>query len=107
LLALSRLDPASDLLEIAMVLLITYDLHKPERDYDDVTSEIKSFGSWAHPEESVWLVDTTLGPQDCRNRLKQVTEDATYFIVWLQHNWSSYKLTSPVVKWLKDPGRSW
>jgi hypothetical protein len=90
-----------------MILLITYDLHTPERDYNDVISKIKSFGSWAHPEESVWLVDTTLQPADCRDRLKQMTEEATYFIVGLRRDWSSWGLASAVANWLKDPRRSW
>ena len=62
-----------------MILLITYDMHKPDRDYQGVIAKLKSFGSWAHDEESVWLVDTTLSPAQCRDALNSVTTEATYF----------------------------
>ena len=42
-----------------MVILIAYDLHKPDRDYADVIAVIRGFGACAKAGESVWLVDTT------------------------------------------------
>ena len=90
-----------------MVLLITYDLHKPDRDYKDVITKLKSFGSWAHDEESVWLVDTALSPAQCRDALNSVTSEATYFVVRLQQNWAANNLDEDVVAWLKHPARKW
>lgn len=90
-----------------MIMIITYDLHLPNRDYVDVIAKIKSFGSWAHDEESVWLVDTELDAGKCRDALKSVTTDATFFVARLQCNWASNSLDAEVVRWLKSPNRAW
>ena len=39
---------------------IHYDLKKPDRDYDELYSAIKSCGDWWHYLGSTWLVDTNL-----------------------------------------------
>jgi hypothetical protein len=54
-----------------MVYLITYDLRQPGRNYADLFVAIKNIsGLWAHPLESVWLVDTNLSANDISNQLK-------------------------------------
>lgn len=90
-----------------MIQLITYDLHEPERDYKDVIAKIKSFGSCAHVEESVWLVDTTRDCSDNRDDLAGVSEEATYFVIQLKKHWAARGLPKDVVTWLKDPTRRW
>jgi hypothetical protein len=52
-----------------MVLMIAYDLHKPDRDYKDVEKFIKGLSSWCHLEESVWLVDTRQSTAKIRDQL--------------------------------------
>ncbi|WP_086466722.1 hypothetical protein [Oceanibaculum nanhaiense] len=37
-------------------LHISYDLHSPGQNYDDVTDAIKSLGKWAKIHESFWYV---------------------------------------------------
>ena len=39
-----------------MIVLITYDLKQPGRNYTDLYEAIKSFGDWQHPLESTWFV---------------------------------------------------
>jgi hypothetical protein len=90
-----------------MILLITYDLHEPERDYKEVIAKLKSFGSWAYNEESVWLVDTILSPAQCRDALNEVAAEATYFVAQLQQNWAASGLDKDVAAWLKHPSRTW
>lgn len=90
-----------------MIVLICYDLHKPDRDYAAVIERIKSFGSWAHVEESVWLVDTAIDPETCCNRLRGVTDDATFFAFRLRLNWAGIGLDGDVAQWLKSPSRRW
>ena len=90
-----------------MVLLIAYDLHKPDRDYEAVIATIKSFGSWAHDEESVWFVDTTNSPAECRDTLSSVASEATYFVIQVRQNWASKMLSTEVMDWLKSRERSW
>lgn len=39
-----------------MIVLITYDLKQPGRNYTDLYEAIKSLGDWQHPLESTWFV---------------------------------------------------
>ncbi len=90
-----------------MVLLVTYDLHLPDRDYGDVEAYIKGLGGWCHLEESVWLVDTTKTPESVRKGLQEVGTQATYFVQRVYNNWSSYGLSKEKVEWLKSGDRRW
>jgi hypothetical protein len=92
-----------------VILLIAYDLHKPERDYEKVADVIKrADGGWAHPQGSVWIVDTTATPETWVKRL-QAAGDANdeYLVSQLQHNWWSANMDPPIIQWLKDPRRRW
>ena len=91
-----------------MILLVTYDLHKPDRDYANVERLLKSAaGGWCHLEESVWVIDTNSSPQEWTKRLQAISTEATYFTVQLQKNWWSAGLSSDKLRWLKATGRSW
>ena len=39
-----------------MIVLITYDLKQPGRNYTNLYEAIKSLGDWQHPLESTWFV---------------------------------------------------
>ena len=39
-----------------MIVLITYDLKQPGRNYTDLYEAIKALGDWQHPLESTWFV---------------------------------------------------
>lgn len=91
-----------------MILIVTYDLHDPGRDYDKITAELKKADSWAHPQGSVWLIDTQLGTAKWRDRLKAVGDsNDEYFIARLEGSWASLNMGDKVAAWLKDPARSW
>jgi hypothetical protein len=92
-----------------MVHVITYDLHKPERDYEKVSAVIKTAdGGWAHPQGSVWFVDTLKSPSDWVERLRRTGDpNDEFFVARLQHNWASINMDNDVVVWLNDPRRRW
>lgn len=50
--------------------IITYDLLKPGRNYNDLYEAIKSYGTWAHIAESVWAVVTTRTAVQVRDHLQ-------------------------------------
>ena len=53
-----------------MLILITYDLKKLDKDYAPLYEAIKKCGSaWWHYMESVWIVKTELSPNDCFERI--------------------------------------
>lgn len=41
---------------MAKFFLITYDLKRPEQNYNDLYESIKNLGEWQHPLESTWVV---------------------------------------------------
>lgn len=92
-----------------MILIVAYDLHNPGRDYSKIEAALKaSDGSWAHPQGSVWLLDTTEDPASWRDRLATLGDSNDEFLVArLQHNWASRQMDTNVVAWLKDPNRRW
>lgn len=90
-----------------MILLITYDLHKPERDYLAVENVIKAENNWARIEESVWLVDTATPPERWQSNLQATAPDAAYFVVRLQRDWVAFGINEEVTGWLNDARRRW
>lgn len=42
-------------------LIISYDLNRQGQNYQAVTDAIKSLGSWARVQDSVWYVDSNYG----------------------------------------------
>lgn len=91
-----------------MILLITYDLHNPGRDYASVTEVIKTAASWAHLQGSVWLVDTERSPAEWRDSLGVAGDpNDEYFVSRLAHNWASRGIDQDIADWLKSPARNW
>lgn len=90
-----------------MILLITYDLHKPDRDYAAVEKVLKSTGAWLHLEESVWLVETQESSSRWVDKLMALSKEATYFAVPVTSSWASYGLDKGQAEWLKSPYRRW
>lgn len=90
-----------------MVLLITYDLHNPGRDYNAVAKAIQTARSYIHPQGSVWIIDTDLTPADWREKLKQAGDpNDEYFIARLQRQWASFNMGS-AANWLNESSRHW
>lgn len=95
-------------MEDLMILSISYDLHNHGRDYDSVIATIKTATSWAHPQGSLWLVDTTLSPEQWVAKLRNAgDQDDEYFVCRLAHNWWSQHMDKDVIAWLKSPSRNW
>lgn len=91
-----------------MLLLISYDLHAPGRDYEPLIEEIKKAGSWCHLHESAWIIDTRDSPETWVDRLTpRVDRNDEIFVVRLARNWWSVRLAPEKVEWLKDPRRTW
>jgi hypothetical protein len=91
-----------------MIYLIAYDLHNPGRDYDDVIATIKSATSWAHIEESVWLVDTTETTAAWRDKLLAAGDkNDTHFVARLQNAASWVGLSDQLSNWIKSSTRRW
>lgn len=91
-----------------MILSISYDLHNPGRDYEDVIATIKTAPSYTHPQGSLWLIDTTLEPSNWVDKLKAAGDpNDEYLVSRLAHNLSWKNMDSSTVSWIKSPTRSW
>jgi hypothetical protein len=55
-----------------VVVLVTYDLHKPVKDYEKLISAIKSqYTTWWHYLESVWVLETSSSATEVGTYLRQ------------------------------------
>ena len=62
--------------------LISYDLRQPGRNYDQLYEQIKSYGTWAHINESLWAVVTTKSAVQIRDHLaKYLDSNDRLFVV--------------------------
>jgi hypothetical protein len=67
-----------------MVLLISYDLNRPERprNYEAIRRLIEANAvSWQKPLYSQWLVETTEGTDAWSTRLRGVLDENDYLLV--------------------------
>ena len=54
--------------------IITYDLCKPGRNYDDLYDYLKSFSVWAHITESTWFVSSIKSCTTIRDEIRNIVD---------------------------------
>jgi hypothetical protein len=87
------------------VLMVTYDLKQPGRDYTPVHTYLKQF-TYCKDLESFWLIDTQQSPQSIRDALKQrVDANDKVFVARLMKEWGGFNFGCG--GWLNDSGRTW
>ena len=64
-----------------MMLLISYDLNTPGRNYSSLYEEIKKAGTWWHHLDSTWIISTDLGPDEWQKRLYQHMDENDYLLI--------------------------
>lgn len=85
------------------VQMISYDLRKPGRNYDELYNAIKAIGTWWHCLESVWLVKTNSSSGDVRTHLQQFIDANDDLVVFgLNGNWATYGLSDECNNWLRN-----
>jgi hypothetical protein len=83
--------------------LIAYDLLKPGQDYQDLYGAIKGLGTWAHPEQSLWLVNSNASTVGIRDYLLQYMDGNDKLIVFpVGSDWAGQNLGQDVYAWLKQ-----
>jgi hypothetical protein len=55
---------------MANVYMVSYDLHRPGQDYDDLIDELKLSRAWWHHLESTWLIYTDENAEELFHRLR-------------------------------------
>ena len=83
-----------------MVYLISYDLHKPVQNYENLYTRLKKFNGYLHPLESTWFVNTNLSAKEIYNHLSPtIDSNDKIFIVKLDTEWYAL-LTQSDYDWL-------
>jgi len=90
------------------IYVAAYDLKVKNKDDADVIRAMKSFFTYLHLQESVWLIDSMLSAVDVRDHLSpHLKVGDTLFIGRLTGEWASYHLNQPSKEWLQSPTRRW
>lgn len=86
-----------------MLVLISYDLKTPDKDYAPLYEAIKNCGDkWWHYLESVWLVHTNLTPNECFERLRENFDTGDRcFVVDITNQQRQGWLPSKAWDWIK------
>lgn len=88
------------------ILLVTYDLKQPGRDYKPVHDFLKTNFNWCKGLESVWLIDTQWTTTQVRDGLMQlIDQNDSVFVVRLSRGWAAFNYYC--ADWLNDPARTW
>ena len=64
-----------------MILLVTYDLKKPGKDYTALYNVLKTAPSWWHYLESTWLLHTNETPNAWSDKIRTVIDQNDNFMV--------------------------
>ena len=86
-----------------MILLISYDLKSPDKDYESLYKAIKNSGStWWHYLESMWLVKTTNSPKEVFDIIHpSMDKDDSLFITELSDNYYGW-LPTKAWEWIRN-----
>jgi len=83
-------------------LLISYDLKSPGKDYSKLLDYLKSYGNWAKPLESFWLIRTTYTAEQVRNAVVgYIDQNDKIFVIDVTSRHAAWKnITNEVVRWI-------
>jgi hypothetical protein len=86
------------------IILISYDLMAPGKDYGKLHEHLKSYPTWAKPLESLWLIKTSYNPTQIRNRVAQyVDQNDHLFVIDVTGAAAAWKnLSTEISEWIKN-----
>ncbi|RWZ52928.1 hypothetical protein ELQ90_03055 [Labedella phragmitis] len=83
--------------------LVSYDLSRPGQDYSKLIEHMKSYGTWAHPLKSVWVIVTTKTAVAVRNDASAYLDaNDKILVVELGHPAAWRGLSDELTQWLKN-----
>lgn len=81
--------------------MVSYDLSKPGRNYEDLYKVLKSFDH-VRPLESVWFLWSSLSREAIREKIKAALDPNDHLLVTSITYSAWYNLKPEVGKWLED-----
>ena len=87
-------------------LIVSYDLHSLGQNYHDVIEAIKSLGSWAKVQQSVWYVSSHLTAEQALQKVKtnMDSNDSLIVVNATSNNASWHNLSDEVASHIR---RNW
>jgi len=85
------------------VYCISYDLKKPDRDYEKLTEAIKTYGKWWHQTGSVWFIVSEQEASVIRDYLMQfIDKNDKLFVIRVVRGWAGTGFTTEEYDWIKN-----
>jgi len=84
-----------------MIKLVTYDLHKPEKDYAFLFKALKTYDH-IHPLGSVWFLKTGKNISEVMTHLKEHVDKDDSLIITGLDGWSLRGLSKQEIQWLRN-----
>lgn len=89
--------------EVKMVYHISYDLNRPGKDYSALHAAIKQLGSWCHPVDSTWYVNSSLTAASIVDTLFAVMDNSDSLLVTRATTPGAWQgLSDEISTWLKN-----
>lgn len=82
-----------------MVYMISYDLHAPTNNREDVEKDIKSLGSWCKYLSTTYLISTSCSLDTVSNKCVSHLDGNDYMIIG--------KVEKPIKGWLSQEQWNW
>lgn len=83
--------------------IVIYTLRKLGTDYEGLQNAIKSYGTWAHLDGSVWIIKSNLSAQSIRDDLRQhIDDNDTIFVGGYTGVSAWHNISGEVAKWLMN-----
>jgi hypothetical protein len=85
--------------------LITYGRLSPSLSVqeDIVANQIKTFGNWARPTSSVWLIKTYYSRMQIISMLKsKIGPTDKILVMRVNNDWIAHNLSNEVINWMKS-----
>lgn len=85
--------------------LISYDLKQPASvyNYNKIGGAIRSFGIFAKPLESLWLIKTNFTALQVYNYLiKYIHSGDKLLVIHVDNDWIAYNLENSVINWMRS-----
>lgn len=86
-----------------MIYLVTYDLNKPQQEYEELYEELKHIGAWWHYLDSTWLIVTSESLKELSQRIRDKIDTNDHLLVFDITDKDYYGwLPKDAWKWIKE-----
>lgn len=86
-----------------MIVLVSYDLNKPGKDYEALYDTLRTADSWWHFLDSTWILSTSLSVESWGEKIRRVIdENDSVLVVDISKKKRDGWLSTDAWKWLRQ-----